>query len=148
MEKFATIDKARRLLAAEMYTGVIVALAIVLLYENEILLPGSFSDCVNGEFITVSAMEVLTICMLPLALRLFKFKKVSAALASGRERALLRWGGLRMAMLCVPMTANTLLYYLFGLNVAFGYMGMICLLCLVFIYPSTARCTAETNDKE
>ena len=68
MEKFATIDKARRLLAAEMYTGVIVALAIVLLYENEILLPGSFSDCVNGEFITVSAMEVLTICMLPLAL--------------------------------------------------------------------------------
>ena len=53
-----------------------------------------------------------------------------------------------MAMLCVPMTANTLLYYLFGLNVAFGYMGMICLLCLVFIYPSTARCTAETNDKE
>lgn len=148
MEKFATIDKARRLLAAEMYTGVIVALAIVLLYENEILLPGSFSDCVNGEFITVSAMEVLTICMLPLALRLFKFKKVGAMLTADKGRALVRWGSIRMAMLCVPMVANTLLYYLFGLNVAFGYMAIICLACLVFVYPSANRCASETGGEQ
>ena len=131
-----------------MYAAVTVSLAAVALFETGVLTPGQLECGTNAEFLAESVMEILTICTIPLALRLFKFKKVSAALASGRERALLRWGGLRMAMLCVPMTANTLLYYLFGLNVAFGYMGMICLVCLVFIYPSTARCTAETNDKE
>lgn len=139
------IKKTRRLLAAEMYASILVTLATVVLYETETLLPGDLSGDKNTEFITVSVMELLTICLVPLALRLFKLKRINAELTSTQGRALAKWGSARMAMLCVPMIANTLLYYLSGLNVAFGYMAIICLVCLTFVYPGTARCLAETG---
>ena len=63
------IKKTRRLLAAEMYASILVTLATVVLYETETLLPGSLSGDKNTEFITASVMELLTICLVPLALR-------------------------------------------------------------------------------
>ena len=83
-----------------------------------------------------------------MALRLFRFSAVARQLTT--TYALLRWGTLRLLMLCVPMVANTLLYYLY-MNVAFGYMGIILLLCLAFVLPTKARCDAEVktgNDNE
>ena len=59
-----------------------------------------------------------------------------------REKALLRWGSLRMLMLCVPMVINTLCYYLF-MNVAFAYMAIILFICLFLVYPSLDRCYSE-----
>ena len=55
---------------------------------------------------------------------------------------MLRWGTLRLAMLCVPMMLNTWLYYQF-VNVAFGYMGIIGLLSLAFVYPTRTRYIQE-----
>ena len=49
-----------------------------------------------------------------------------------------------MLMLCLPMVANTLLYYIY-MNVAFGYMAIILLLSLCFVLPTMARCEAEMN---
>ena len=43
------------------------------------------------------------------------------------------------------MIANTLFYYLFGLNVTFGYMAIILLLCLLLVYPSKRRCMYEVE---
>ncbi len=142
------MKRIKRILTAEMYASIAISLAIVALFETDVLLPGAFADNANAEFLTVSCMEIITICMIPLALRLFKFNKVSSELKSGHSQALAKWGSLRMAMLCVPMIVNTLMYYLFGFNVAFGYMGIICLICLPFIYPSTSRCINETGIQE
>ena len=47
-------------------------------------------------------------------------------------------------MIGLPMVANTWLYYQF-MNVAFGYMAIIGLLSLCFIYPSHARCNQEVS---
>lgn len=141
------MKRTRNILMTEMLASIIISLAIVTFYETEILSPGTLECDTNTEFLTVSIMEIMTICMIPLALRLFKFKKISTILQNTQEYGLLRLGSLRMAMLCIPLIANTLLYYIFGFNVAFGYMGIICLVCLIFIYPSMSRCETETNKK-
>ena len=49
-----------------------------------------------------------------------------------------------MSLLADPMLINTLLYYVF-MNVAFGYMAIIGLLSMVFVYPSKSRCEQETR---
>ena len=47
-------------------------------------------------------------------------------------------------MLLLPLWADTLLYYLY-MNTTFGYLGIILVLCLPFVYPSESRCEAETE---
>ena len=85
-------------------------------------------------------MELLTLCIIPVSLRLFKFGAVSRRLVSAES--LLKYGMVRMLMLCLPMLANTLLYYLY-MNVAFGYMAIIVFLCLAFVLPTKTRCESE-----
>ncbi|MDO4160686.1 MAG: hypothetical protein Q4D41_09545 [Prevotellaceae bacterium] len=142
------MNKTRNILMAEMLFSIAVSLIIVVLFETDTLLPGTFAADTNTEFLSVTMMEIITICAIPFALRLFKFKGVNRSLSADKERGLLVWGSVRMMGLCLPMMVNTLLYYLFSFNVAFGYMAIICLICLVFIYPSMRRCLAETIDNE
>jgi hypothetical protein len=42
------------------------------------------------------------------------------------------------------MMVNTWLYYMF-MNVAFGYMAIILLLSLMFVYPSKVRCEQDVK---
>jgi hypothetical protein len=79
-----------------------------------------------------------------LGLRLFKFNKVHAELVSKKHIALGMWDTLRLVMILAPMVANTYLYYLY-MNTTFGYMAIIQLLCLPFVYPSMNRCKSEVE---
>lgn len=126
---------------------VVVALALTVLFETDIMPCGILKGRDgSGEFVAAMIMELFTICVIPVALRLFRFSRVARSLISAE--ALLRWGLLRLVMLCVPLVANTLLYYLY-MNVAFGYMGIILFLCLAFVLPTKARCESELgNDNE
>ncbi len=118
-----------------------VSAVLVVLFEAEILPTGLLkTEEKSDEFVLLCLMELLTICVIPLALRLFRFGSVARRLTT--PKALLHWAGLRLYMLCVPMVANLLLYYLY-FNVAFGYMGIILLLCLFFVVPTQARCESE-----
>ena len=47
----------------------------------------------------------------------------------------------------VGMVVSTILYYLF-LNVSFGYLAIILLISMVFVYPSLERCVSETTPKK
>ena len=85
-------------------------------------------------------MLFFTLCVIPVALRLFKFRDVARRLAT--PQGLLRCGMLRLLMLCVPMLINAVLYYLY-MSVAFGYMGIILFLCMAFVVPTKGRCEAE-----
>lgn len=138
------MKKTRNILRLEACAAVAVALMIVVIYETDLLPAGTLVPDKNLEFVVVSLMELLTICLIPLALRLFKFKAVSRALKAEPNRGLRLWGSVRMAMICLPMIANALTYYLF-MNVALGYMGIIGLICLVMINPTMSRCVAETG---
>lgn len=126
------------------WSSVLMALLLVVLFETDTLMPGAQAGATSCEYIAAVVMELLTIALIPLALRLFKFRRVKDDLSANPEQALCRWGVVRLSLLADPMLINTLLYYIF-LNVAFGYMAIIGLLSMVFIYPSKSRCEQETR---
>ena len=140
--------KTQHILMTVFLSAIILSLFMVIVFENEWLLAGSNVGESKTEFYLTVIMEIVTVCVIPVALKLFKFRRVRHELVSeNSSRKLLRWGLFRLGMLCLPMVVNTLLYYLF-MNVAFGYMGIILCLCLFFIVPTMDRCTFETTNNE
>ena len=136
------MEKVRKRLVAEFWVPIALCAIIVLLGELNIIPAGKLEGIEQIEFILLAVMEMVTICMIPLALRLFRFKKVKSQLVEQREKGLQKWGTIRMEMLTVPMVVNTLLYYL-TMHAAFGYLAIILFLCMFFIVPTKDRCKAE-----
>lgn len=137
------MKRTQKLLMSTFATFVAVTLVIVVLFESDLLPTGILKDDVGSdEFWAATIMELLTLCIIPVSLRLFKFGAVSRRLVSAES--LLKYGMVRMLMLCLPMLANTLLYYL-CMNVAFGYMAIIVFLCLAFVLPTKTRCESEVS---
>ena len=91
-------------------------------------------------------MELLTLGFAFLALRLFKFEKIKNDLVSRKETALKKWGTIRLALLGAPLLIDTLLYYTY-MKATFGYLALILVLCLPFVYPSMDRCLSETEEE-
>jgi len=116
------------------------ALLLVVAGETNLLPTGILTEQKSAEFVVLSVMELLTICTIPLALRLFKFSAIRRRLTD--SNGLRRWALVRMLMLACLMIINVLLYYLF-MNPAFGYMGIIVFLCMFFIVPTQSRCENE-----
>ena len=92
-------------------------------------------------------MELVTICAIPVALKMFSIKFIRRRLSAEGSTALLKWGMLRILLIGLPMLVNTISYYLF-MSVAFAYMAVIGLLCFSFIYPSKDRCMDETKQSD
>lgn len=124
-----------------------LAVAIVVLYETEMLESGLLATDKQSEFLWTAFMELLSLGAAFLGLRLFKFKMVHDDLTSRKAPALMKWGTIRLLMLEVPMVVNTLLYYIY-MNTTFGYMAIILLLCLPFVFPSLSRCEDEVRSDE
>ena len=127
--------------------SIAVALIIIILYETEILLPGALALNNKLCFVVATIMELLTIAIIPFALRLFKFRKVNSKLTeneSTRWENLLKFGSVRILLLAIPMIINVVCYYLFTLT-AFAYMAIILFLCMFFVYPTVDKCIAETT---
>ena len=125
---------------------VVVALAMVLLYECGVLESGRLADDKQTEFVAMTVMELTSLVAAFVGLRLFKFQKIHAELVARKEQALLKWGMLRLLILEVPMVVNTYLYYIY-MNPTFGYLTIILLLCLPFVFPSQDRCFDETTEE-
>lgn len=117
---------------------VAVPLLAAIVYECDVLPTGVFAGNAQEEFLAVTFMELLTIVMIPLALRLFKAKDVERKVEEGDTMALKKWGSLRILMITVPLLLNTMGYYLF-MNTTFGYMALILLICLPFVYISPKK---------
>ena len=129
-----TVNKLRTLFIA----SVGIAVVVVALYELDILPSGVLADRPQDEFLCTIAMELVTIVFIPIALRLFKTKDVDRRLDEGDIKTFKTWSIVRILMITVPLLMNTLLYYIF-MNTAFGYMALILLICLPFIYPATRK---------
>lgn len=115
-----------------------VAVVIAALYELDILPSGMMAGRPQDEFLSTISMELITIVFIPVALRLFKTKDVEKRLEEGNIKAFRKWGLVRILMITVPLVLNTLLYYSF-MNTTFGYMALILLICLPFIYPASRK---------
>ena len=125
---------------------VAVALVIVLLYELNVLESGVLADSKDTEFAAMTIMELASLAAAFLGLRLFKFRKIHQELVRRKEPALMKWGILRLLILEVPMVVNTYLYYIY-MNATFGYLAIILLLCLPFVFPTLQRCLDETTEE-
>lgn len=127
------------------YTAqIVLALVIVVLFELDMLPTGIMADDKQTDFLLTATMEIVSLGAAFLGLRLFKFEVVSKNLVERKEKAMWKWGMTRLLILEAPMVINTLLYYIF-MNTTFGYLAIILLLCLPFVYPSLNRCLAETT---
>lgn len=129
-----TVNILRTLFIASVGIAVVVAA----LYELDILPTGVLADRPQDEFLCTIAMELVTIVFIPIALRLFKTKDVDRRLDDGDIKTFKTWSIVRILMITVPLLMNTLLYYIF-MNTTFGYMALILLICLPFIYPATRK---------
>lgn len=141
------MKETRNQLMAFFVFAIVFALAAVVAYETGFMESGLFAERKTSEFIFVSLMELLTLGGVFLALRLFKFNKVHDDLVAKKEHALFKWGLLRLALILIPMVGNTYLYYMF-MNTTFGYMAIIQLLCLPFVFPTMSRCQSEVESEE
>ena len=132
----------QRVLMIAFAAPIVLSLLMVALFETDVLPCGLLAGQGEGqvEFITAVTMELVTIMAIPVALKMFRLKVIASRLTT--PRALMRWGLLRLLLLGVPMVANALAYYLF-MSAAFGYLGIILLLCMVFVTPTMARCYSE-----
>ena len=121
-----------------------ITVVLVVLFETDVLPSGLMATEKQTEFLLTTLMELLTLASVYMALRLFKFDKVHQELVTLKADGLRRWGLIRLAILLLPMPLNTVFYYLF-MNTTFGYMAISLAICLPFVYPSEARCEAETE---
>ena len=132
------MNKTISLLRTVLIANVGVAVVIAALYELDILPSGMLAGRPQDEFLSTISMELITIVFIPVALRLFKTMDVEKRLEEGNIKAFRKWGLLRILMITVPLVLNTLLYYSF-MNTTFGYMALILLICLPFIYPAVRK---------
>lgn len=141
------MKEVSKILKIVFWSELLPVVIIIILFECGILDAGVLKGGSTGEFVLLTIMELLTLGVIPLALYLFKIKRVKNDLYDRKEKALRQWGLVRMDLLSVPMIINTLLYYLF-MNVSFGYLAIILFICLFFIYPSEGRCIDEVTPEE
>ena len=139
------IKQVQRILLTNFFFMVVVALLLVGLYEVEILAPTDMASDATLMFVILTMMELVTIVVIPVALKLFSLKAIHRKLVNQKGDALLPWGTARLNMLCLPMLVNTFMYYQ-TMSPAFGYMAIILFLCLFFVYPSIGRCEAEVSE--
>lgn len=125
---------------------VLLALVFVVIFELDVLPVGIMANDKQSEFLLTALMELVSLGAAFLGLRLFKFSFVHNDLIRRREPAMWKWGLARLLILEAPMVIDTLLYYIY-MNTTFGYLAIILLLCLPFVFPTLNRCLAETSEE-
>jgi hypothetical protein len=142
----------KKILTIEILSAITVTLITIFLFESDILFNGKgiYAGLKFQEFIIATIMELFVIFIIPLSLKMTKIKCIRKYLTEDAHlsaKRLLCLGSLRIIALCLPMYINTLLYYFF-MQTTFGYIGIILMLCLFFIYPTTERCENETTAQQ
>ena len=142
------MKRIQKILQINYFLNLIIVLLWIVLNENDVLnIVGSAHENTNSDFLSASIMEVITICFIPVSLRLFKFGLIRQAIKDDKTPLLntfFAYSLVRLEMLLMPMLVNAVLYYVF-MNVAFGYMAIILFLSTLFIFPTQERCEQEYN---
>ena len=109
-------------------------LAAVILFETNEQLTGFLGMTEADEFKLLSVMEMLTLMSIFLMLRLFKFERIARQIEESPQRALPLWTSVRVAVMMTMIAVNGLLYY-GTMNTTFGYLAIIMMVSLPFVYP-------------
>lgn len=123
-------------------TFVMAALFIIVGEVDVFQVVGTLADDKNCEFVVTTVMELITICAIPLALRMMKFGPVRRIVRKESVDGYQKVAVIRLAILEFVVIVNILFYYFF-MNVAFAYMSIIGAISLAFVTPTLQRCMAE-----
>lgn len=139
------MKKVSKQLTVFYFAQIVIALVFIVLFETDMLPMGIKADDKQSDFVLTALMEIVSLGAAFLGLRLFKFKPIHNDLVSRKAPAMWKWGMARLIILEAPMVINTLLYYIY-MNTTFGYLGIMLLLCLPFVFPSKSRCEDEVSE--
>lgn len=138
------MKRTKKILHLLFWLPIAAALIVVAVFETNVILPGTLAGNEVTEYYVTMALELLTVAGLPLSLRLFKFPAVIRNLQADKSRYT-GFASLRLCVVSGLMLANTFLYYLF-MQTTFGYLAIICLITMAFVFPSGRRCQTESSE--
>lgn len=142
------VDPAMRSLQRRLMVAFWTVLALTVLVAALLRVAGCPSTCPffdDGlvEYVADMLAVCLTVCLVPLALRLFRFERVRRHLPDQYAH----WAWVRLLMLQLVLVVDAVGYGLFG-QASYFYLALMTLLAMVFVYPSCRRCKAETAKDE
>ena len=137
--------KVKNILLIAFLAFLLLALIVILLFETGVFASGELALQRNTDFVVECVMVLVTICVIPLALRLFKFRKIHDSLMEYKEKSLKKWGLVRIFLLGIPMLINIIAYYKFD-NMGYSYLALILFLSMLFVFPTLGKCYAETEE--
>lgn len=145
MEK--KITRLLRLLEMEFAVLWLLAVAECVLYETDLLPQGSLAGDVQAGYILQSAGILLTICLIPLSLRMFSLSLTRYVRGLSLPEALVsyrRWCEIRLAMLTAPLLFNLTAYYATLDLTSLLCVGML-LVASLFCVPGRKRMMQELD---
>ncbi|MDM8144565.1 hypothetical protein QUW02_01230 [Bacteroides eggerthii] len=143
------MDKMTLNLRVNFCSWLIVALAVVVLFETETCMPGVWIGTEMSEafFFLLTATQLLTLCAIPVALKLLNWKSIRQQVTVPDQKgaqAYLRWNIVRCAILGGCLVLNLMVYYC-TLEKANALCALILLFSYSFCWPSDAKRKAETD---
>lgn len=129
-----------------------LALATLVLFEFELYMPGIWAGMEMNDvlFCLQTGSILLTLCVIPVSLKLLHWRYVRKQIVrgtEGAEEAYLRWSSLRCSLLGFVLFFNLLLYYC-TLEKANALCALILLFAYCFCWPSQTKLKAEMEPAE
>lgn len=145
MEK--ELKRLIRILKAEYALMWVLTALLAALYECDILPQGLFAGDAQMEYIMQVTSILLTICLIPLSLRLFNLsltRHIAALPLKNALKSYRRWSEIRIALLTVASLASLSAYYW-----TMDTTGLLCtgmtVIASLFCVPGKERLLSELN---
>lgn len=145
MEK--ELKRLIRILKAEYTLMWVLTVLLAALYECDILPQGLFAGDAQMEYIMQVTSILLTICLIPLSLRLFNLsltRHIAALPLKNALKSYRRWSEIRIALLTVASLASLSAYYW-----TMDTTGLLCtgmtVIASLFCVPGKERLLSELN---
>lgn len=144
------MEKVLLRLKIEFLFVILFAVLLIGFYECGIWEEGSLILDGSWGYLVRSASILLTLCCIPMALKLLRLKVVKKSLLPFNTistRNYLRWCEVRLSLLAVPLYLNLALYYA-TMETMGAYCSLILTISLIFCWPSADKVDAELLDTE
>ena len=114
----------------------IITAVLIILFETGILPSGICSGNTQVEFLVQTTMIILTLGVIPVALRMVKHQSVQDGTEepNGKKEKINAKHLIRVLLIAIPMLLNTICYYIY-IKVSFAYLGVILLIAFLFVLP-------------
>lgn len=145
------INKIVRRLWAEYMLMWLLSLGIVLMYETGVIEEGAWAHDGRICYILQTASILLTLCLIPVSLKMFSVVLKKRILPLVNPEAMLvsylRWSEVRLALLAIVALVGLSVYYT-TLSSIGGLCALIGLIATLFCLPNEKRMEEELNQEE